>query len=738
MHTSKTSPMLKVSLLVGIAIVVFLAFMVYSLQTSIRNSERLTTIKELYFPILERVDANIVRIDKLEERFMQAVMTGEREELEAATQRFGEADTVFGEILSLYPTEAEAIGNLRNALARYFERGRETALALLQRHPDASTGLSQGMNQSLTELRQSVQQFRADSYRQFVETLKASREAATLTLYMGIAVGIMNLFFMAVLVYFIRNNIRMMAVIAEQNATLEQRVTERTAELSRKTSDIHAMLDNMTLGVCTIVPGGLIHPEYSAHLGLIVAQSALAGRNLHEALFSQARLGVDLRDQLGVALDAILGEDRMMFECNRHLLLRDMELEWPDGTRKILQLDWNPITNPADQVEKVLLIVQDVTALRTLEQASARQREELDIIARLIRIAPDRFSDFTASAQRLLKENRCLIETTLIPTPETCTVLFRNMHTVKGNARTFEFNLITDAAHTAEQGYDRLRKDPDAAWEPARLGQELDAVLAALYRYMTISSEQLGRKADGAGSTSLAITPEALAELRQQARCLLTADARPEWRALATRLAALGLVSLQQLIGELMATTDSLARELDKAPPRYRYDGVDPPLPPVVAEALRHALLHLIRNALDHGIEPPAERLVQGKPVEGCLHFGCYRHGQTLELRLGDDGRGLALHKLHAKGVNHGIFQADAPPPNPQQVAGLVFQSGLSTAERVSQISGRGVGLDAARALLREQGGDLDICLLDAPARLDYTLFEFIIHLPESVGSDAP
>jgi chemotaxis protein histidine kinase CheA len=132
---------------------------------------------------------------------------------------------------------------------------------------------------------------------------------------------------------------------------------------------------------------------------------------------------------------------------------------------------------------------------------------------------------------------------------------------------------------------------------------------------------------------------------------------------------------------------------------------------------------------MDHGIEMPEERLQAGKPPAGTLRFICQRHDDQLELQVSDDGRGLALHALFRKGVSLGLFQADDKPTR-QAVADIVFRSGLSTAGQVTQVSGRGVGMDAARAFLTEQGASVAIVLLDEATELGFAPFQFVIRVP--------
>jgi two-component system chemotaxis sensor kinase CheA len=122
--------------------------------------------------------------------------------------------------------------------------------------------------------------------------------------------------------------------------------------------------------------------------------------------------------------------------------------------------------------------------------------------------------------------------------------------------------------------------------------------------------------------------------------------------------------------------------------------------------------MHLFRNAVDHGIEMPEERLQKGKPEQGRIRLDAELLPEGLKLIIGDDGRGLALSKLRQKGIEKGLIQPDES--DPQKIAELIFASGFSTATTVTEVSGRGVGMDAVRCFLEEKGGSIHIQLDDA------------------------
>jgi two-component system chemotaxis sensor kinase CheA len=141
--------------------------------------------------------------------------------------------------------------------------------------------------------------------------------------------------------------------------------------------------------------------------------------------------------------------------------------------------------------------------------------------------------------------------------------------------------------------------------------------------------------------------------------------------------------------------------------------------------AARDCLIHIIRNAVDHAIEPPVERARLGKPPGGMLHIEVRRKGADVVVAIADDGRGLDLPALRRQALRRGPAEAQKIAVMADaELAGQVFAPGVSTAGSVTAISGRGVGLDAVQAAVRGLGGAVEVD--SAPGRGT----RFILRLP--------
>ncbi len=138
--------------------------------------------------------------------------------------------------------------------------------------------------------------------------------------------------------------------------------------------------------------------------------------------------------------------------------------------------------------------------------------------------------------------------------------------------------------------------------------------------------------------------------------------------------------------------------------------GSDTEIDRQLLEMVRDPMVHMIRNAADHGVETPAERLKAGKPPRGKVVVSAAQDGGFVTLSIADDGRGLNLARIRAKAIALGLVgEAEAQKLSDQQIARFIFHPGFSTANAVTNISGRGVGMDVVRTNIEQVGGTVDV-----------------------------
>jgi len=127
-----------------------------------------------------------------------------------------------------------------------------------------------------------------------------------------------------------------------------------------------------------------------------------------------------------------------------------------------------------------------------------------------------------------------------------------------------------------------------------------------------------------------------------------------------------------------------------------------------VVELLSDPLVHLVRNSLDHGIEMPEDRMASGKPETGTITLEAYHRGGNIVIEVRDDGKGLNKEVLKAKAIEKGLIEEDAVLTD-KQTFELIFMAGFSTAEKLTDVSGRGVGMDVVRRNIQSLGGNIEI-----------------------------
>jgi two-component system chemotaxis sensor kinase CheA len=180
-----------------------------------------------------------------------------------------------------------------------------------------------------------------------------------------------------------------------------------------------------------------------------------------------------------------------------------------------------------------------------------------------------------------------------------------------------------------------------------------------------------------------------------------------EFNEIKTRASTLRLVPASAAFGPLELASRDAAEWLGKQV-EFEAVGGDTRLEGHILSALRDALLHIVRNAVDHGIELPADRIAAGKPVEGRVKLRVERRGSRVAFICSDDGRGVDLSAVRRSAAEKGLISpSESDSLSTQDLLMLIFQAGVSTSDMVTEISGRGVGLDVVRETVARLKGEL-------------------------------
>jgi two-component system chemotaxis sensor kinase CheA len=139
-------------------------------------------------------------------------------------------------------------------------------------------------------------------------------------------------------------------------------------------------------------------------------------------------------------------------------------------------------------------------------------------------------------------------------------------------------------------------------------------------------------------------------------------------------------------------------------------EGKETELDKTIIEAIKDPLTHLVRNAVDHGIERPLERVANGKPAEGRLTVRAFHEGGHVNIEISDDGGGIDLDRVREKAVDKRLISPErAQTMSDREASSLIFLPGFSTAEKVTNVSGRGVGMDVVKTNIEKIGGSVDV-----------------------------
>ena len=386
------------------------------------------------------------------------------------------------------------------------------------------------------------------------------------------------------------------------------------------------------------------------------------------------------------------GVEAWLAEANASHLITEMQKLGHDAQPRYFEISWNLICNDAGLVERVLVAVRDVTLLRSLKQTAREKERESDIIAQVLESGLEAFEEFAALGKRLLSENAADLgdASFLLPVWLLHFAICTRSRATPAYRATLTSSMPCIPRKTLTVRCVKIQRQ---RWRFASSRPRLRRCVPRSGNTRTFAAAS-SRSSPSHETTSADRVLQQVMALVEGADSL-GGELVPRIRA---SLAALQGISLAELAAETGCFLPSLAAELGKPAPKVLANTGKLRLVPEWSSMLRDLLVQCYRNSLFHGLEMPEVRRKSSKDAQGRIELRAQRRGETLEIEVCDDGAGLALDVLRKR--------KPGGSDDDDTLAERIFEPGLSTAEEVGQIAGRGVGLDIVRSNLRGRGGD--------------------------------
>ncbi len=476
------------------------------------------------------------------------------------------------------------------------------------------------------------------------------------------------------------------ASLGEANAAL----ADKNINLETVTHNLKSILDHVQAGFFVADKNLRIQAGHSKSCSALLETEQVAGCDMLDLM---GVTGTVERDAYEAAVMQILDD-----ELPEELTLDQLPNRFTLASGRVLGLEVALVRDQEGNIDHFMMTLADITMLEAAEAESARARELL----RLLECKPA-FTAFLADARDRLAECRLADAGPIL--------VRRSLHTIKGNAGFFALREVADHIHDVESRSEITVDD-------------IDRIEAMLCDFVLAHRSVLGIDYSNIDSAAIPVPKSAFSELTSIPK---TSDSERVKRWVHLWVAQYQRRPARDIIGPIDNVVNRLATRLGKNV-RLELHGIDTPVHEDRLRPALRSLTHLIRNAIDHGIEPPEERGDKG-PI-ATLRIELREAQGAYELIVTDDGRGVDIDRVLAKAVGSGrVDPQEAAKMSEQNKLELIFLDNVSSASSVSMTSGRGVGMSAVKGEVESCGGTIEV---DAVRGHRTT---FTIRIPRSDGS---
>jgi signal transduction histidine kinase len=519
-----------------------------------------------------------------------------------------------------------------------------------------------------------------------------------------------------------------LTLLSKSINSMLDKLEDQKKELSRYNDEMSLIMNTLQIGLFSINESFIINPVHSRSSEVILGQSTLAGKDIFTVLqiHPQTKLYNDFMDFLSLLKIGALPDSEMqgLNPCDELQLKIMDKIKW-------VRLEFFQMHRVKLDQDHILVELKDITNEKLLTE-KIKQSEQENIQLKAIAEDPELFNEYLYESIQILEQ----AEITIRKLEEDSNVfliheVFRNIHLLKGSSDSFEMAEIAQTAGILEDELDKIRNANACSSENiASIKSQLLKLSQIIYHTITHVKSILGEE-------HLLEHPQIILKLsldKLQSEygyiiTLLSENIEPQSipkviNIVRDQFRRLRLEPARKGFSKTFKAVPSLIKRLNKNC-NFIVKGENCLIDCILARKLNEPLLHTIRNAFDHGVEPPWERLEKGKKENATIICSFRREVGLLIIEISDDGRGIDPDIVFRKAKSLELVP-DALPDNPtrDQILDLIFLPGFSTTDTVSMVSGRGVGLYSVHQVIKvELGGSIKI----STCKNSGTSFTFIV-----------
>ncbi|MFW7377288.1 MAG: 7TM diverse intracellular signaling domain-containing protein [Oligoflexus sp.] len=511
--------------------------------------------------------------------------------------------------------------------------------------------------------------------------------------------------------------------IRSLNTRLKEHI-ERVEEIvGDKTRDIRSILRNIQQGVFMIGNNAKIHREYSIFLPELFGRPVSDEVSAVAYMFENSSVNEDQYSLIKESLDAIIGNHYVNYEANRSNLPREFHIHIHERKR-ILEVDWSPIVDENETINKILVCVRDVTDIRRLAREADEHKDKMDLIERVIDLNPEKFDHFYENTKELFEKITEAMGASAFG-PEQLLQIYRHLHTLKGVSRVFGFHDLSNSIHQTENTTQLMLQTKDNIVHKKELWITVSLLKESFEKLYDINYHLLGRKfatkdhKDGDFVSFINSINEFIATVKDQGAVLHS----PEF--IETMIGEF-FFNMSYLVHDIEGTLTQQAEKMGMRLPSIHIHHDVVHFLPQSHNLLKNMLLHLINNSMAHGFKDSGQRV-----IDVDLKVGV----DSLAIIYQDSGKGLNINAIREQAIQKGLLGTTSQASD-LEIAQMIFSAGFSMKDDINELAGRGIGLNAVKDMLEKSSCGIDIRLNDeivVESSQEYRQFAYIITLPASL-----